>query len=119
MTKDEKNRLVWKWLGHCWHMVDPALLRCKCGVKGPSANPDFTTDSGAVLLLRELMKREDWQDFLSIIGSDTTYLKAEVKSDSVNKHFLVYGVESIQLAYITTPGALLDAVVEWMRREGE
>jgi len=61
------------------------------------SNPDFSTDAGAVQLLREMMNQKDWSEFYLSIWE---------------------GTENFLRDYITTPGALLDAYLEWERGKG-
>ena len=97
MTNEEKNKKVCLILGIHWHELDKKLQRCKCGVKGPSANPDFYTDAdaGAMQLLRELEKTRMFRVFMN----DNEF--------------------SIQtfISCITTPGLLVDKLIEW--KEGK
>jgi hypothetical protein len=115
MTTDEMNKRVWLWLDdkHCWHeptLFDERHIYWKCANcnkehihKEWFDNPDFTTDAGAVLLLREMMKREDWPEIYKDIGCQRER---------------PYGIPP---EFLTTPGKLLQAVSEWIEegREGE
>ena len=75
-----KDKFIWEVLGHHWHDYEWVPYgnafpwQCSCGHHTYSPNdwtdnPDFTTDAGKVLLFREMMGREDWAEFLSIIGT--------------------------------------------------
>ena len=65
------NRELCKKLGICWHewVGRSSGMECtKCGGRvayhtSLPPNPDFTTDAGKVQLLREMEKREDWEEF--------------------------------------------------------
>jgi len=104
MDNDLNKRLCEKLKIH-WCEVDPVLLRCKCGTKGPSANPNFLDDAGAVELLRIMMGREDWGKF----------------SLWINAKYGIEGVTNIILPIlsITTPGALAKAVDEFLPEKEE
>jgi hypothetical protein len=65
---DDLNKRLCEKLGICWHeQVDGQTLQCKhCGnpMLFPwQQHPDFTTDAGKVMLLREMLKRKDWPEF--------------------------------------------------------
>jgi hypothetical protein len=88
------NEEVAKWLG----------LGVKCRNHGTylltkSELPDFSTDAGAVQLLREMKKRGDYTLFI----------------------FWMWSKYSLRLIdtydIITTPAALLRAVFEWIGKE--
>lgn len=105
LTNEEKNKAVCGALGIHWHeWEDFHGLYCRgCHkyigeCKAPD-NPDFSTDSGAVQLLREL-KKKDW--YLSFMAFAADNLLNE---------------EYFEL--VTTPDLLLDKVVEWIERRGK
>jgi hypothetical protein len=63
---------------------------------------DFTTDSGKIELLRLMMKRKDWPEFLDKVGWCSRW----------EKHSYLY------IDYLTdTTGKLRDAALEWLRKE--
>jgi hypothetical protein len=69
-------------------------------------NPDFTTDSGKIELLRLMMKREDWSKFLFTINKVAG--------------ITVWGQNFIFVRYITdTTGLLAQAAVEWLTAQKE
>jgi 50S ribosomal subunit-associated GTPase HflX len=121
-TKDI-NRELTELLGLCWHDYQEKsheewnVMVCqKCGIEtnGLEAqfqkywNPNFTTDSGKIELLRLMMKRENaddciqTQDFLETIG----------KSGILNIEDMV----RVDLILDTT-GLLAQTAVEFLRRE--
>jgi hypothetical protein len=82
------NRELAELLGLCWHEYEEKsfeewnIMVCqKCGVEtnGLEAqfsqywNPDFTSDSGKIELLRLMMKREDWPEFLHFVWFKSVY----------------------------------------------
>lgn len=123
-TIEQKNKEVAEWLGICSHDWIPSAYtnqewmcrECKQIHSSPLPSlPDFSQGAGIIRLLEEMMKREDYAQF------------------SVNHNFIPYDLEFsnhpfIQLChckwaipsdYITTPGKLLDAVWEWLRKEAK
>lgn len=108
----DKNRFVCEKLGLCWHDFQyedggytEGFWFCKCGIKTSDPmnypNPDFRTDSGAVELLRLMENHKDGK----LLFAKLLYRGSNVE-----------GIDDdglIQREYITTPGALLDAVAEW------
>lgn len=99
----DKNKQLAKLLRLCWHewvpigSVNSGQKECsKCHTEAPlhllPKNPDFTTPDGIVLLLKEMMKREDFNDF----WDEATW---DVSS-------LVY--------VLNTTGKLRDAAIEWL-----
>ena len=111
MTTD-KNRFVAEKLGLCWHNWDwrevSQTYRCtKCNkylmnIPVPT-NPDFTLDAGTVQLLRLMEARKDYKEFISSLVESTYVYRGVLKV-----HHSIFIKD-----YITTPGALLDAVAEW------
>jgi len=99
----DKNRFVAEKLGLCWHEYDPDYdVYCKkCRVSIGDGNPDFSTDAGAVELLRLMMERPSWWEFISEAWG--------TRRDTFEDCFKI----------ITTPGALLDAAAEWFGWEEE
>lgn len=93
------NKKLCQHLGICWHEY-PLTGRCaciKCGYSGSDVNPDFTRDPLA--LLREMMKREDWNAF---------------------KTAVVHSLDDFLSLITDTSGALAKAAAEWFRgRENE
>ncbi len=107
----DKNRQIAEKLGMCWHKVvdqQPyeidgvsvgSLFICSCGMKlygevvafhERMSNPDFTSDPGKVLLLREMMKREDWDkfitsDYVGLTGSKGRAIYAKLITNTTGK----------------------------------
>lgn len=121
MTTEQMNEDVVKWLGRCYHEIEfiplgpeefPYCKHCRrqdiswhweypdghC-VRIPDDRPDFSKGTGIILLLKEMMKREDWRDFR-------------------DEWLCIHG-DYVPCTYITTPGKLLDAVWEWVRKEAK
>jgi hypothetical protein len=114
-TKDI-NRELTELLGLCWHDYQEKsheewnVMVCqKCGIEtnGLEAqfqkywNPNFTSDSGKIELLRLMMKREDWSKFLFTINKIAG--------------ITVWGQNFIFVRYITdTTGLLARAAMEWL-----
>jgi hypothetical protein len=114
---EEMNRYVCEKLGLCWHITEgmrnKEAIRClKCQqlyFPGNSWNPDFSTDAGAVQLLRLMMGRKDWWVFRNKYGDEHRY----------NEQSGEYDYEPmIPINLITTPSALLKACYAWFK-EGE
>jgi len=108
MTTD-KNREVALALGLCWHAPFTPCMPgtwCTCGSLKPfdccPINPDFTSDAGAVQLLRLMMKRLSRDDFF-------TFIRTVGFGSSSDDYWYIYGT------YITTKGKLLEAVWLWRR----
>jgi hypothetical protein len=106
MTKNqfvaEKLRLCWCDWSDKYHSA-----KCiKCGVSKSDStkrsHPDFSTDAGAVQLLRLMRSREEWEDF-----------KFEIAVKKHNQESLNSAINNV-VDCITTPGALLDAVYEFL-----
>jgi hypothetical protein len=98
LTTAEKNRAVCEWLGiewldedicYCGNLKATHNLSSDHGFVPMGQNPDFAADP--VALLREMDIRGYMNDFLAN--------------------------NAIPIKYITTPGALLEAVWEWMKKE--
>lgn len=111
----DPNRDVAEFLGICWHeaimIVSTTGGICSCGQHlednwaraehlKENKNPDFSTDEGAVRLLRELIKRPDW-----------IKLRWHIGVGEERRGYNVY--EVIILDLITTRGALRDKVIGW------
>lgn len=74
---------------------------CNCQyMKGSDSLPDFSTKEGTVTLLELMMKRDDYDEFLVEHGALSKY----------GRH-----LDCILVDYITNPGALRDAVYEWLK----
>ena len=100
ITTTDKNRRVCEVLGIEWHekLEDSAL--CKCGRfynKTYCINLDFAADP--LRLLAEVQRSKLWEEFS--LGIDC-----------------LFG-EFISIRYLLTPGALLDAFLEWEERRGK
>lgn len=115
-----KNKRFAELCGICWHEIirrDENTKVCSCGedyslfddyVCGRK-NPDFAADPR--LVLREMMKREDWLMFIQAVGDVHRF--NEKSSDFEWK-------EMIPVEYMTdTTGLLRDRAIEWMERAGK
>lgn len=69
------------------------------------SDPDFTSDAGAVKLLRILMEREDWNKFVAELNCYKRDDEGSFFCDVIPEH------------YITTSGLLAEAALEWLRKE--
>ena len=121
-TYEQMNEDVVKWLGRCYHEIEfiplgpeefPYCKHCRrqdiswhweypdghC-VRIPDDRPDFSKGTGIILLLKEMMKREDWKLFADMI----------IGVRVLNHHY-------VHTDYIIEEGALLKAVWEWSRRQ--
>jgi hypothetical protein len=118
MTID-KNRFVAEKLGMCRLNVgslDDEGICTRCGMPCECHhNPDFSTDAGTVQLLRLMMKSKDWPDFCNKIGYRFSIGGTYHKESG----YIPTWKELIPIYYITTPGALLDAVAAWFGWEWE
>jgi uncharacterized membrane protein len=94
MTTD-KNRFVAEQLGVVPYISPGGYKR--------NDVPDFTSDAGAVQLLRLIMNRDDYGVFLRDI----------LKCPKVRESNVIF--EAIWIDDITTPGKLLQAVWEWSK----
>jgi hypothetical protein len=112
MTNEEANKYLCEKLGLCWHEIERTwgeYYQCSCSKHKvlyedllKHSNPNFSTDAGAVQLLRLMMKRVDWWRFIEEYGDRYRYYQGDqVKEDMI----------AVEL--ITTSSALLDACVEW------
>jgi hypothetical protein len=113
----DRNREVSKRLGLCWHeqklQAEFDEVQCTCGRLYPDevglydhfvrSNPDFSTDAGAVELLRLMRGRGVYHLFLRYL-----YVDAKTIEETLDRSIV---------QYITTPGTLRDAVLEWKRKE--
>jgi hypothetical protein len=116
---EQMNKEVAEWLGICWHedmsiegKPDGAMLCRHCGQMFAGdhvRNPDFSQDAGIIRLLKEMMKREDWDEFSLEVGPPIA------KTLGFGRYPLENKSEAINHDYITTPGKLLDAVAEWIK----
>jgi hypothetical protein len=76
---EELNKELCELLGICWHerKIPSCYNKCqKCGYIAKDINtmdnPDFTSDSGKIALLREMMKRKDSYGFFLYNGEVKT-----------------------------------------------
>jgi len=78
----DKNRELHELLGHTTHIYaigdDRELSRCSCGLKGyavreicAKSTPDYASDPR--LVLREMMKREDFDRFVGFVNGCNGY----------------------------------------------
>ena len=109
MTKDQ---FVAEKLGLCWHECETyvnntnSIVCKKCQQAIPwqnyfNPNPDFSTDAGAVELLRLMMGRSGFDTFI-----DSNLELGLVGLVRRNSRF-------INVDYVSTPGAFRDAVADW------
>jgi hypothetical protein len=110
------NERLCRKLGICGHhdgvIITGSDSTCEvCGARVDCDNPevDFTTDDGAVALLRIMMERDDWWRFVKKIGLVT------IDPDATRERRITY----IRQDYIATPGALAQAVDEWLKERKE
>ncbi len=105
------NKELTEALGMCWHewdLQEGALLQYKCPPcrkcgKHVDSNPDFTSDAGKVQLLREMKKREDWNEFQGWCFVGTSTLDGQVD----------YGIP-VDLILDTT-GKLAKIALDWIK----
>jgi hypothetical protein len=114
MTNTERDKAICVALGIEWHESaedsEKVFIHviCSCGRHFKCqdtlerhidvSNPDFSTDSGKVMLLREVMKLEDWFEFSKIIGFWSVglrplktrhfFIKSELITDTTGKFAL-------------------------------
>lgn len=104
---DEQNRELHELLGLCWHDFVDADGYCTCGeyhtaIRG-FMNPDYATDPR--LVLREMMKREDWSEFISAIYCS---------SSRTNECSIEWAFSLI----LDTTGLLRDKAIEFLKGVG-
>ena len=96
----DKNRVFHEMIGGKWREY-PASL----DIHGIRTNPDYAADPR--LVLREMMKREDWDRFVE-------YIYHKQPSD-INR---LSPYAELVFNYIPNiTGKLRDAGIEWMRKE--
>lgn len=103
----EKNRLFREEVGKKWHeysMDENLVFHCSCGHKtyieeNRHKNPDYAADPR--LVLREMMKRKRWVDFLDVVGVGGN---TEINS-MIDVHYI-----------LDTSGKLRDAAIEFMKK---
>lgn len=114
MTKSEQ---IARMLGICWHEfwteeTDDLsnwgnCSHCKKPTWECAKNPDFEgekNDQGRVQLLRLMMERRDWGEFI---------LSLRELSRSIT--YPVYQFDLMIKHYILTDGPLVDAVISWLK----
>jgi hypothetical protein len=85
MTKQERDKAIWEALGHCTHprkdfgMDEEYHLICGlCKEKIYDCRfdvwPDFSSDAGKVMLLREVKKLDNYPDFLHLLNYDYSWI---------------------------------------------
>ena len=115
------NRRLHEAFGHCWHesfvVVQPyieyeqdRIVKCvhceKQGSQSDLSNPDYAADPR--LVLREMMKREDWIDFFQWASDHKKMLDYNGR-----------GSVFIKLKYLLdTTGKLRDIAIEWLEKGG-
>ncbi|MFZ2809440.1 MAG: hypothetical protein WAZ60_23905 [Desulfosalsimonadaceae bacterium] len=126
---EQKNRRVAEELGICWHEMKTVTdlsqdgwmwTTCSCGDKFSDnsiakrhRNPDFSTDPLALLrAMKERLKPEGWQSFIMFLwDKEANPCDFSVAVTSVSS------ISRIIIVYLLTPGALLNAVYEWIGRK--
>jgi len=103
MTPAEINREFAERAGIHLHQWDDITGKCRCGLyysplRDPQ--PDFYADAREVL--KVMMEREDYQDFIK-------YMESKLYGDWVAELF----------SHMTTPGLLAKAALQWMRERGK
>jgi hypothetical protein len=109
----DQNRKFSEMNGICWHERADGWLASPCKVCGNvgDKHPDF---SFAHEVLKVVMKREDWQEFRSFVGSDRVHKRVKsTRVDVLDQDVTIFGVDVIHIDLITTPGKLRDAWSEW------
>ena len=118
---NEINRELAGLLGLCWHeneiwpcSVGSMRMPCsKCG--SADYNPNFTTDSGKIELLRLMMKRwGEWDCFASKVGI-IYYTRDGVDSNGGTIESVHFATDNDYI--LDTTGLLAQAAVEFLRRE--
>lgn len=81
---------------------------------------DWTTSDGKIELLRCLMKREDWPEFIKTVGNIKCHIPATNKriKDRPLNEITVWGIAVVRVDLILdTTGLLVKAAIEWMEKE--
>jgi len=111
MTEIEQmTREVFEWLHPegCWHKwKDLQTMECMyCGHELLfTRNPEYVSLAGRVLLLKEMMEREDCERFLSLVTNEL--------GGNPSQFLRVF----IEIYIAGDTGKLLDAVYEWAVKE--
>ncbi len=104
----DKNRRFHELIGKCWHEANYSIgtacicLKCKKEFK---YNPDYISDPR--LVLREMMQRRDWTQFVDVIGmwlNRTTGIMSE--------HILLDCI-------LDQTGLLLEKAIKWLEKDGK
>jgi hypothetical protein len=113
---DDTNREFAELVGICWHEWvenkghDAELLMCKKCWKYPEEvgqSPDFCADPR--LVLREMMKRDDWPEFCASIG---LYEQWDQGEQGTEQEWMLVNVNLI----LDTTGKLRDAAIKFLRK---
>jgi hypothetical protein len=106
MTNTERDKAIWEALGHCWHIrtLINGPTHCKLCNQTNTFNPNLTSDAGKVLLLREVMKLDDFYLFRRYIVDRC------LGGDDETDYFLTYITD--------TTGKLMNEVFDWMVATG-
>jgi len=112
---DDINRELAEALGMCWHtdIWNDECNRYQCKKCGKFLttekiwNPNFSTPSGIVLLLKKMREREDWPKFIKHYGSLTRWDEDLAGTEKV---------DMIPIDHILTPGLLAEKAVEWFKQ---
>ena len=106
------NRELHEEFGYCWHEWEwssengQGAWKCrKCGKLSleRNDNPDYVADPR--LVIREMMKREDWSAFCDQIGH--SYATHETKAAAYDYIYLFY--------ILDTTGKLAQLALDWLK----
>ena len=111
--RDAINRHFAELVGLCWHIYgyspnDPSLRvprcpKCQIEIEYNFHNPDFVLHP--TLVLREMMRREDWPEFSKVSGFWNVPFQARTK------YFI-----NVDYILDETEGLLLKAAIEFLER---
>lgn len=119
MTNTERDKAIWEGLGECWHVLDDDLassnfgscLKCKAELLEYALlgeeNPDFSSDSGKVMLLREMEKLPNGKLFFAKLIYSSLNVEAIDDDGYIPRELIT-----------DETGKLADAVYEWLVQTG-
>ena len=110
--RDQINRRFAELVGMCWHeRIDEMTCTCGLGFRTNAiymhiqdSNPDFIANP--TLVLKEMLKRKDWHNFLDIIGLPY-WDEHDIKHSAIDAMFILDETE----------GLLVKAGIEWLEKE--
>jgi len=121
---DPRNKKFAELCGICWHedeWINHKYICKKCKASLSDSlpgmwNPDFVIHP--TLVLREMMKRDDWYDFSHSLWVET-FSEVTTSKLSINYQVEFMIERSIPNRYIldTTEGRLLDAAIKFMEEK--